>query len=210
MEPSIPTSFIPKRPIDPGTEVSPTRSRSVGLLSLVTFVIVVGTGIAFAGVYLYEKQLVSQKAKLVQSIGEARDGIGTEFVADMKRLDARISGVKELINNHIVVTPIFEALQATTLRSIQYKEFSYIIKTDQITKTNSLVVELAGSAKNYASIALQSDAFSSNKLIKNPVFSNLTVDDKTRNINFKLSFSVDMTDLSYQAFIDSKSNNTQP
>lgn len=210
MEPSIPTSFIPKRPIDPGTDTAPTRSRSVGLLSLITFVIVVGTGIAFAGVYLYERQLLSQKAKLVQSIGEARDGIGTEFVSDMKRLDARISGVKELINNHIVVTPIFEALQATTLRSIQYKEFGYMIKTDQITKTNSLVVELAGSAKNYASIALQSDAFSSNKLIKNPVFSNLTVDDKTRNINFKLSFSVDMADLSYQAFIDSKANNPQP
>ncbi len=210
MEPSIPTSFIPKRPIDPGTDTAPTRSRSVGLLSLITFVIVVGTGVAFAGVYLYERQLLSQKAKLVQSIGEARDGIGTEFVSDMKRLDARISGVKELINNHIVVTPIFEALQATTLRSIQYKEFGYMIKTDQITKTNSLVVELAGSAKNYASIALQSDAFSSNKLIKNPVFSNLTVDDKTRNINFKLSFSVDMADLSYQAFIDSKANNPQP
>ena len=210
MEPSIPTSFIPKRPIDPGTDTAPTRSRSVGLLSLITFVIVVGTGVAFAGVYLYERQLLTQKAKLVQSIGEARDGIGTEFVSDMKRLDARISGVKELINNHIVVTPIFEALQATTLRSIQYKEFGYMIKTDQITKTNSLVVELAGSAKNYASIALQSDAFSSNKLIKNPVFSNLTVDDKTRNINFKLSFSVDMADLSYQAFIDSKANNPQP
>lgn len=207
MEPSIPTSFIPKRPIDPGIDIAPTRSKSLGLLSLITFVVVIGTGLAFGGVYLYEKQLISQKAKLTQSIGEARDGIGTEFVSDMKRLDARISGVKELINNHVVVTPIFEALQATTLRSIQYKDFSYLVKFDQLTKTNSLTVDLTGSAKNYASIALQSDAFSTNKLIKNPVFSNLTVDDKTRNVNFKLSFSVDMADLSYQTFIDSRTNN---
>jgi polyisoprenoid-binding protein YceI len=73
-------------------------------------------------------------------------------------------------------------------------------------------VELTGSAKNYATIALQSDAFSSNSLIKNPVFSNLTVDDKTRTVSFKLSFSVNIADLSYQTFIDSmiKKQNQAP
>ncbi|MEK7227848.1 MAG: hypothetical protein AAB681_00645 [Patescibacteria group bacterium] len=209
MEPNIPTSFIPKRPIESSVAPAPRRSGSVGLLTLITFVVVIGTGLAFAGVFLYQKQLVDQKAKLEQSIGDARDGIGTEFVSDMKRLDARISGVKELIKNHVVVTPIFEALEATTLRSVQYKDFGYIVKNDQTTKTDSLIVDLTGTAKNYATIALQSDAFSANKLIKNPVFSNLTVDDKSRTINFKLTFSVDIADLSYQTFIDSlnKKNN---
>jgi hypothetical protein len=209
MEPTIPTSFIPKRPIESSAAPAPHRSRSVGLLSLITFVVVIGTGIAFASVYFYQKQLVSQKAKLEQSIGEARDGIGTEFVSDMKRLDARISGIKELIKNHIVVTPIFEALEASTLRSVQYKDFGYSIKPDPTTKLDILEVDLSGTAKNYASIALQSDAFSTNALIKNPVFSNLTVDDKSRTINFKLVFTVDMADLSYQTFIDSlnKKNN---
>ncbi len=210
MEPTIPTSFIPKKPVDTGTVTSVHHSRSVGLLSLLTFVIVVGTGLAFGAVYLYEKQLTAQKSKLSQSISDARDGIGTEFVADMKRLDARIAGVKDLIKNHIVVTPIFEALQATTLRSVQYKDFGYSIKTDPATKVSTVVADLSGTAKNYATIALQSDAFATNSLIKNPVFSNLTVDDKTRTINFKLTFSVNMSDLSYQSFIDSRSKVIQP
>ena len=214
MEPSIPTSFIPKRPIDSSTTPAPYRSRTVGLLSLVTVVVIIGTGIAFAGVYLYQKQLVAQKASLEKSITEARDGIGTEFVSGMKRLDARISGVKDLIKNHVVVTPIFEALESSTLRSIQYRDFSYSIETVKSdsapsgSKEPSIVVNISGTAKNYASIALQSDAFSENKLIKNPVFSNLTVDDKSRNINFKLTFSVNMSDLSYQTFIDSKSKSS--
>ena len=209
MEPTIPTSFIPKRPIESSAAPAPHRNRSVGLLSLITVVVIIATGIAFAGVYLYQKQLVAQKMKLEQSIGDARDGIGTAFVSDMKRLDARISGVKELIKNHIVVTPIFEALEASTLRSVQYKDFGYSIKSDPTTKADSLIVDLSGTAKNYATIALQSDAFSTNSLIKNPVFSNLTVDDKSRTINFKLTFSVDMTELSYQTFIDglNKKNN---
>jgi hypothetical protein len=210
MDPNTPTSFIPKRPIESSSEPIHHRNGSIGLLSLITFVVVVGTGIAFAGVYIYQKQLVSQKAKLEDSIKQAQDGIGTEFVSDMKRLNSRIDGVKDLIKNHIVVTPIFDALQASTLRSVQYKDFSYTIKNDTTTKTSVVAVDLTGTAKNYATIALQSDAFSTNALIKNPVFSNLTVDDKTRTINFKLNFSVSVSDLAYQTFIDSmiqKQNN---
>ena len=202
MEPNTPTSFIPKRPIESSIISAPRRSGSVGLLSLITFVVVVGTGVAFAGVYLYQQQLISQKSKLEQSIREAQDGIGTEFVSDMKRLDARIAGVKDLLKNHVVVTPIFEALEASTLRSVQYKDFNYTIKSDPSTKASIVSVDLTGTAKNYATIALQSDAFSTNALIKNPVFSNLTADDKSRVINFKLNFSVNIADLSYQTFVD--------
>lgn len=200
MEPSIPTSFIPKRPIE--SEIPISRVRSAGLLSLITFVIVLATAVSFGAVYFYQKQLVSQKAKLEKSISEAKDGIGTEFVSEMKRLDDRIDGVKELIKNHIVVTPIFKALESSTLRNIQYKDFSYSIKSDPISKSQQVVVDVTGSAKNYATIALQSDAFSSSTVIKNPVFSNLTIEDKTRQVNFKLTFAVSMADLSYQNFID--------
>lgn len=204
MEPSVTTSFIPKRPIESSMATTRRSDRTIGLLSLLTAVIVIGTGVAFVGVYLYQKRLVLQKSALEQSISDARDGIGTDFVSDMNRLDQRIDGVKELIKNHIVITPIFQALEATTLRSVQYKDFSYTTKSaDTTNKEPSLIVDIRGTAKNYSTIALQSDAFSTNSLIKNPVFSNLTIDEKTRTVNFKLTFSVSMADLSYQAFIDS-------
>jgi hypothetical protein len=203
MEPGIPTSFIPKRPIESGGVVVRHRSSSVGLLSLLTIVVVLGTAAALGLGYVYQRQLASQKAALAKSIDEARDGIGTEFVYDMKRLDARIDGVKSLIDTHVVVTPIFKALEASTLHGVQYKDFSYSTKTDPTTKSSTVEVLLTGTAKNYATIALQSDAFAASTLIKNPVFSNLTLDEKTRQINFKLAFSVNAADLSYEAFITS-------
>ena len=49
---------------------------------------------------------------------------------------------------------------------------------------------------------LQSDAFAQNDLIKNPVFSGLTVDDKDARVGFKLVFTVALEDLSYQKFVD--------
>jgi len=205
MDPSIPTSFIPKRPVTSESfqSSSSSASRSVGLLTVITVVIVIATAVSFGGVYLYEQRLTSQKSTLEQSIDTARDGIGTEFVSDMQRLNARISGVQELLTNHIVVSPIFAALEATTLRSIQYSQFKYEIGIDPLTKGQAVKVDLSGTARSYSTIALQSDAFLDSKLIKNPVFSNLNVDDKTGRVEFKLAFTVAIGDLSYQKFFES-------
>lgn len=201
MPPQMPTSFIPKRPVSTEPVQAPHSNRAVGLLSFLAVLIVVATAASYGGVYLYEKQLMVQKEKTEKLIKEARNEIGTEFLSEMKTLSNRIEGVKAAIDRHIVVTPIFAALEQTTLRSIQYKNFSYAFTTDPVTAQPSVEVTLSGVAKSYATIALQSDSFIQNTLIKNPVFSNLTVDDKTSAVNFKLVFMVNPSALSYETFI---------
>ncbi len=209
MEPNIPTSFIPKRPVTAGITEDRTPNRAVGLLSLLTVIVVIATIVSFVGVYLYEQSLEGQRSKLEASIDDAKNGIGTDFLADMKRLNARISGVKALLQGHIVVSPVFEALESTTLRSVQYKSFTYEFRTDSASKAQVVQVSLSGVAKNYSTIALQSDAFARSSLIKNPVFSGLTVDDKTGNVAFRLTFDVSPEDLSFQTFIDAKRSSGQ-
>lgn len=201
MEPVMPTSFIPKRPVSSEPVAPEHRSRAVGILSFLSIIVVLATGLSYVGVYLYGRQLASQQSAAEQSIDNARKGIGTDFLNDMKRLDARIEGVKLLIRNHITVSPIFAALESTTLRAVQYRTFSYALAPDPVTKQEVVEVTLTGSAKNYSAIALQSDAFLQSTLIKNPVFSGLTVDDKSATVNFKLVFMVDPTALSYESFI---------
>lgn len=215
----MPTSFIPKRPVSSEPVPARRQSHAVGILSLFAVVTVLATIVSYGGVYVYEKQLVAQKAKADNQINEARKGIGTTFLGEMKMLNARIEGVKAAITHHIVVTPIFAALEQTTLRSIQYKSFTYAFASDApatatatATAAASSVVQvtLTGVAKSYATIALQSDSFTQNTLIKNPVFSNLTIDDKTSNVNFKLVFTVNPAALSYEAFIASLSSGATP
>ncbi len=204
MEPMMPTSFIPKRPVSTEPVSAPRpKSHVVGILSLLAFVAVLAAGVSYVGVRLYQKNVLAQKQKADLQINEARKGIGTEFLADMKRLDARINAAKQTIGSHIVVSPIFAALEQTTLRSVQYKTFSYAFAPDQSTKETVVRVTLTGTAKAYATIALQSDSFTQNTLIKNPVFSNLTIDEKTNDVNFKLTFDVNPASLSYEAFIAS-------
>ncbi len=207
MEPVVATSFIPKRPVSTEPVSTPHKSAAVGLLSFITIIVVIGTVLAFGGVYLYQQSLVSKKTQLQTSITQAQDGLGSSFVSDMKRLSNRINGVKTLLQNHVVVSPIFAALQATTLQSVQYKSFTYEFTTDPGTKTKLVQVHIEGVAKNYATLALQSDAFAKSTIIRNPIFSDLTVEDKTQQIDFKLLFTVNPSDLSYQTFINSLPTN---
>ncbi len=200
-----PTSFIPKRPVSTEPVAPARRNHAVGLLSLLSWVVVIATVLSYGAVYLYQKTLTSQKVAVEGQIDQARQGIGTQFLGDMKQLDTRLSVIKQLIDNHVVVTPIFAALEQTTLHSVQYKSFTYALTTDPSTNATVVQVTLLGTAKSYATLALQSDAFAQNPLIKNPIFSELTVDDKTSMVSFKLVFSVDPAALSYESFINNLS-----
>lgn len=204
MDPGIPTSFIPKRPIEPGMDASANvPRRHTNVVTLLTVVIILATAGVYGITYVYESSLTRQVETAKQTLTQARDGIGTDFVSDMKRLNDRISTIKTLLTNHVVVTPIFQALEATTLRSVQYKSFTYTLADTTAQNAKSVDVTLQGTTKNYATLALQSDAFLGNPLIKNPVFSDLAVNDTTHAIDFKLGFQSDMHALSYEAFIAS-------
>jgi len=203
MEPVISTSFIPKRPVSTEPATSTHHSGSVGLLSFITFIIIAGTVVAFIGIYLYQQSLTSEQAKVQASITQAQNSIGNNFVSDMQRLSDRINSVKTLIQNHVVVSPIFAALQATTLQSVQYQTFTYQFITDPTTNAKMVEVDITGTALSYATLALQSDAYAQSSIIQNPIFSDLVVDDKTQQIGFKLVFNVDPNSLSYVTFINS-------
>lgn len=202
MEPFAPTtSFIPKKPIDTSDVVVTTHKSGGGLISFLCFFMVLISALAYGGVYAYNKTLVQQKIALDTKLAKARDSIGTDFVSDMKRLNARITGVKALLGTHIVVTPLFKALQDTTLRTVVYNNFSYELKTDDTTKKTVVTVTLTGTAKSYAAIALQSDAYTKSPIIKNPIFSDLKINTKTNTVDFKLVFNCDPNDLSYERFL---------
>lgn len=207
MEPIVSTSFIPKRPVSTESVSSSGGSRSgrsIGLLSIVTIVVIIGTVVAFVGVYLYQQTLQAQQTKLQQQISVAQNGLGSSFVSDMKRLSLRISGVNTLLTNHVVVSPIFAALQSTTLQTVQYKTFTYQFVTDPSTNAKLVQVQISGIAKDYNTLALQSDAYAQSSLINEPVFSNLTVEDKSSLVDFKLVFTVNPNSLSYESFIQGK------
>lgn len=132
------------------------------------------------------------------SLVAARNSFEPTFIDNANALNKRIEAAKKLLNSHTVVTPIFDFLENDTLATVKFDTFSYDLRDNG---TSFLVI--SGQAKNFSSIALQSDIFGKEKFIKNPVFSDLNP-DQNGNIVFKFNSSLDPTFVSYKNSLKSK------
>ena len=179
------TSFIPKKAL--AEERAPVV-RHTSILSVVAVIVFIGSIAAAGGAYFYKQSLTKQLADMDSQLAAARNSFEPSLITKLKVLDTRITSAQELLNNHIVVSPIFGVLQDSTLKSVQYTHFSY---TTPASLTAPITVTMNGKARDYTSIALESDQLALNKNIHNPIFSNLTLDDRTGTVNFDLVFNVD-------------------
>ncbi len=192
MDKEFQTSFIPKKPL---TEDRVVRERPVSIVTLLATVIFFATLVAGVGAYGYKVILAKQVKDMSASLDTAKGAFEPSLLADLQTLDRRINASEDILANHIAISPIFRSLQNLTLRTIRFTKFSY-----DFSKDGGITVKLSGLSPNYnyITLALQSDVLAKNKYIKNPVFSNLNLDDKG-NVTFDLSFSVDQSFVRYGA-----------
>ena len=185
MDKNFQTSFIPKKPT---VEVAPAEKKfSLGIFGFIgVLIFIISTALA-VGVYFYEKNLVTQLADKQSQLNNARNAIEFPLIDSAKILGRRITDANQILSNHIIVSPIFAALQLNTLKSIQFNQFTYTVPIDQSGKVS---VSMSGVARDYTSIALESDQLAKNKDIQNPIFSGLSLDPQTGTVSFTLNFTV--------------------
>jgi len=111
--------------------------------------------------------------------------IDPKWIADVKRLDARLKTSRALLDEHSVVTPVFEMLQRSTLKTVRFLTFEFSSGASNVT-----AVAMRGEANSYASVALLSDSFNEEKGWRDPLFSNLAL-NPAGTVNFSFSGSVD-------------------
>ena len=209
MEQNFQTSFIPKKPMIEERTVS-HDSRPMGLFTVVGIFIFFTMLIATGGLYFYKASLVKSVAQMKTSLDLAKNSFEPAQITELGVLDKRLHGAKEILSKHLAVSPIFDALSALTIKTIQYTKFSYSLSTDKNPKVLVKMNGLASWTQGYQAIALQSDIFAQNQsfksLVIDPVFSNLAPDTKG-NILFELDFSVDPKILDYNTMVQATSSN---
>lgn len=190
MENQFQTSFIPKKPI---TSSVSTSKEPKSLFSIIATFLLVVSIIAPVGLFLYKSYLTKQRESLSASLLVARDSFEKGTIDELGLFDKRIEISKQVLSKHIIMSPMFALLGEITIPAVQYTNFS------QQTGADGFAVTIEGVARDYKSIALQSDAFSTAKgsSFKNVLFYNLTK-DKSNNISFNLKFTVDPSLLSYK------------
>jgi hypothetical protein len=190
MDTKFQTSFIPKKtaPASAGRPIS----GSVSPFMLGAIIIFVLTLAASGAVFAYRRILISSIGDMDRRLVEAKNSFEPDFINKVDRLNKRIEAAKKLIVAHKVVSPIFEVLENNTLATVRFNDFSYNLKDG-----GESSISLSGEAKNFSSVALQSDIFGKEKYIKSPAFSDLNP-DSSGNIVFKFNASIDPALTSYQ------------
>lgn len=196
MEQNFQTSFIPKKPI---VENRSNVSRPTSIFVVISIFILFTIAIASGGLYFYKLSIEKNITQMSSDLNLAKNRFEPSKIVQLQRLDKRLRASSELLSRHVALSPIFEALESLTMKSVRYTKFSYSLVND---KTSTMNITLSGQAVGYRSIALQSDLFKKNKQIIDPVFSNLTLDN-SGNVVFDLAFTVDAALINYVEMITS-------
>ncbi|HAS80765.1 MAG: hypothetical protein UR25_C0003G0033 [Candidatus Nomurabacteria bacterium GW2011_GWE1_32_28] len=196
MEQNFQTSFIPKKPM---IEKRSTGSQPVSFFTIISififFTIVIGTG----ALYFYNELLKKNIISMENDLNLAKNRFEPSKIIQLQVLDKRLNASNEILSKHIAISPIFEALQSITMKTIAYTKFSYSFPDNVGVK---IEVKMNGVAVGYKSVALQSDLFAKNKYFIDPIFSNLSLDDKG-SVLFDLEFSVDPNFVDYKKTLES-------
>ncbi len=196
MDKDFQTSFIPKKSL---SEERVVREHPVSLAIFIATLVFFAALLAAGGVYFYKLSLVKQIASGTAQLEKAKAAFEPKLIEDLQTLDRRLHAAEEVLGTHIQTSPIFTSLEAITLKTIQYTKFGYQLSADA--GAPAIVVAMSGRARDYTSIALQSDKFGENKYFKDPVFSNLALEEKTGNVTFDLSFVVDPSFVSFAQIV---------
>ncbi len=190
MDTKFQTSFIPKKTIAQGLTRPRPEAVSVALLvAIIIFILTLG---AAGGVFAYKKVLIGRINDMNKRLAEAKNSFEPDFIEQLNKLNKRILSANKILAAHTTVSPIFDLLENATLATVKFNSFAYDLKDN-----GAGSLSLTGEAKNFSSIALQSDIFGQEKYIKNPVFSDLNP-DSSGNIVFKFSSNIDPTLVSYK------------
>jgi Tfp pilus assembly protein PilN len=93
------------------------------------------------------------------------------------------------------MTPLFAFLEASTLRSVRFTDLGYN------TSGETIELEMKGQARGYAALALQADAISNSQYFTDPIFSDLTLDDRG-NVAFTFKAKVDPALVSFRQGVE--------
>lgn len=171
--------------------------RSIGLLTIISIFVLFTVLLTTGALYFYRgimaKSVVTKKANL----DLAKNRFEPEKIKQLQLLDKRLNAANQVLGKHIAITPIFEALQATTMKSVRFTKFSYTTGEEGNSKIN---IKMSGVTLGYSFLALQSDLFANNKNFIEPVFSNLSLNE-TGNVAFELNFSVDPSFVDYKVML---------
>src|SRR3989344_3348115 len=157
METRFQTSFIPQKPIVTGGAEIVRRKAPPNFFLILGIVVFIFALALFGGLFLYKGTLTKSNQEKKQKITEAINNFEPELTKQLSLLKARVDSSKQLLRGHVAVTSLLALLESVTAQTIRFREMSFTVSADAISREQKMGMTLKGESQGYASIAFQSD-----------------------------------------------------
>jgi hypothetical protein len=182
LSPGIPTSFVPRQTQPQGRQ---PRTRGQNLFLIAALFIGGLAVIAAIGTYLYDRYLLHTVEAKAEELAIAQQSVDQEQVEEFVRLRDRLVYGETLLDNHVAVSKVLDVLEAQTLQTVRYTSLDLAVADDHTAQ-----LEIEGTARNFNSLAAQSNSFASEKGIRRAIFSGIEVNENN-TVNFILTAELD-------------------
>lgn len=165
ISPTIPTSFVPKQPLE-----TPRRKMQPGdNLLLLGSLLIFGASLVTAGaVFGYQQYLNSVIEYKGSQLVSYQSEISSDVVETYIRLDKRFTSARGILDNHVGLSYFFESLEKTTLKNVRYNNLLVEVADDR-----TATVTLDGVARNFNTLAAQSNEVAANPMFKRAIFADI-------------------------------------
>ncbi len=209
METKFQTSFIPKRPLVPEQSVRMHGSNSIFMIiGMLIFIVSLG-GAGFT--FVAEKYLINAQEQLKIDLKDREKKFDSALIEKLKKANTKIDIAKEILSNHIATSEIFDIIAGLTIEGVYFQSLDISKEGDSGVSgggnTGIYKIGMKGLANSFSSVAFQSDVlgksekYGTNKVIKNPILSNLAVDDGG-NVSFDFSAEISQSDINYEKILN--------
>ena len=186
MDPVGQGSFIPKQSL-----AAAGRGGGMGLFFLLAIIIfalsIVSAGAAFGYTQILKNTIASKDESLRKAEGAFNPGT----IQDLLRLDNRLTQARLLLQKHVAPSALLYFLSTITLERVQLNSFEMGLNNN-----GSASLTVTGSADSFSSVALQSDQFGATKLLKDVIFSGISVNESGK-VGFTVTATIDPSLLLY-------------
>ncbi len=189
MDPRLQTSFIPKNPLVEGGRRQSNMSPRMSYFFMSSVVVFVVTLLIFCFFFGYNVYLKKSIASMDEQLRKDMD-FPANTINELARLDLRINTSSEILKNHIAASSIFKLFESITAKNTQFSKLQYV------NDTMGIKVTASGRSASFNSLVFQSDLVRNHRSVKNPIFSDIHLDD-FGNVLFELDSSVDKDLLLY-------------
>jgi hypothetical protein len=171
---------------------------------IATFLFIISIAGALFTIFWKNVLVKSQENYKVQ-LAESEKRFNTSLIEELKKANTKIDLSKQLLNSHLASSEIFSIISRLTVEGVRFTSLDF---TSPVKDSEGVKVVLRGVGNSFSSIAFQSSVFGqsekygSNKILKNPVLSDLVV-DQSGNVGFTFAATIVPEDISYNKILNS-------